>query len=505
MIDRRTLNGGASRLVFVAALAGLALAGCKPSAQQADSSASSAPPPLAALPLSTTDAAPIAPAPTANALPAAPRARTGRLSDPSQRYAFADRAYAMNSGFGDAPPDYTFDYGGGERPWVWRGDDQSTRVAEPLPGGAYRYYYYEPGADTPYLVRDPDYSYGYDNGVLVVIYDRQGRIMPQDYLDRRADVAGRFLARALAIFEASQRDQREAVAEANWAARRDAIAADREQWAQRQAADQDWRTYHDQHQQEYDAQWAGERYRREAEAARFAQAVNDPQLAQHDWQAARQAQTRAATPTQAPPPPPPHDAGSAAKGPPPPAPSPSPMPMPSRVDSAGTHAPDYTHQPSSAPQGPGTRGLAARAVMGHDTPPTASPGPSGAFQADAARRASAEAASERQTQARTQALAHDQAARQTQLRAGAGQPTPKHPAVSAAEPRPTPDARGGKSLGEHAQRGVSGPPRTTGAPAAQHEDAKAPPAPGPKRPPHPHHGGSDGGAASGDHPASEHP
>ena len=37
--------------------------------------------------------------------PAAP-ARVGRLADPRQGYAFADRAYAMGRAFGEAPPDY---------------------------------------------------------------------------------------------------------------------------------------------------------------------------------------------------------------------------------------------------------------------------------------------------------------------------------------------------------------------------------------------------------------
>ena len=118
--NRRTLKAGASRMVIAGVLASLALAGCKPAGQQA---AFLAPPPLAALPLATSDAPPIAPAPSASALPPAPRATISRLADTSDRYAYADRAYAMNSGFGDAPPDYTFDYGDGERPWVWRDDD----------------------------------------------------------------------------------------------------------------------------------------------------------------------------------------------------------------------------------------------------------------------------------------------------------------------------------------------------------------------------------------------
>ncbi len=292
MINLPTLRHGASRIAIVGALAGLAVSACQPNNQT--SAASSAPAPLAAIPLAMSGAPPIAPAPVVAALPPAPPASVGQLANPEDRYAFADQAYAMESAFGDAPPDYTFDYGDGQRPWVWRGDDQSTRVAEALPGGGYRYYYYEPGAQTPYLVRDSDYSYGYDNGALVVIYDSRGQALPQGDLNRQADIAGHVLARAAAIYLASQRQHREAVAEADWAARRRQIDAERAQWSADQAADQDWRAYHAQHDQQEQAQWSAEQYRREAEAARFAQKVDDTQLAAQDWQAAQQARARAA-------------------------------------------------------------------------------------------------------------------------------------------------------------------------------------------------------------------
>jgi hypothetical protein len=137
-----SLYGRASRLALIVAATGAALAACQQSAAPPANNAA-APAPLAALPLAM-DAtnATIAPAPTAESLPPAPPAGVGRLADPRAAYAFADRADEMNDSFGDAPPDYTFDYGGGQRPWVWRADDQSSRIAEPLPGGGYRYYYY---------------------------------------------------------------------------------------------------------------------------------------------------------------------------------------------------------------------------------------------------------------------------------------------------------------------------------------------------------------------------
>ena len=120
-MPRTRLFARTSRLALIAATAGLALAACNQAAVPTAANAT-APAPLAALPLAMDAAPTIAPAPTATALPAAPPANVGRLADPRQAYAFADRAEAMNAGFGDAPPDYTFDYGGGQRPWVWRAD-----------------------------------------------------------------------------------------------------------------------------------------------------------------------------------------------------------------------------------------------------------------------------------------------------------------------------------------------------------------------------------------------
>jgi hypothetical protein len=227
------------RVALLTAAAALTVAGCNPNG--APSSVSSAPAPLAALPLAESGAPPIAPAPSADALPPAPPVRVGQLADSRQLYAYADNAYAMNQGFGDAPPDYAFDYQGGERPWVWQGDDRSTRIAEPLSDGGDRYYYYEPGQDRPYLVRDRDYSYGYDNGVLVVVYDRGGRALRRDEMDRLADLAGRFLWRGHDVFDASRHRRREAVAAEHWRDRRDAVDSERAQWDAAQAANADWR------------------------------------------------------------------------------------------------------------------------------------------------------------------------------------------------------------------------------------------------------------------------
>ena len=283
---------GSSRVMLVVAVSTLSLAACGKSGDGAPSSAAvadagQAASPLAAIQLSDVSR-PMNAAPGANQLPAAPRARVARLARTSKTYAYADQGYAMNRAFGDAPPDYAVDYNG-VRPWVWRGDNDAMRVVEPTPDGN-RYYYYETGSDYPYLVRDNDYSYGYQNGLLVVVYDSRGRTMPPQYVDQRADMAGRYLARAREIYAAAQRQQRQAVASANWRARRDALAAERDQWAR--GADQvpDWRDYHAQHDPQDQARWDQERYRREAQAARIAQTENDQADAQRHWQAAQQTQ-----------------------------------------------------------------------------------------------------------------------------------------------------------------------------------------------------------------------
>jgi len=287
-----------SSLTSALVVAGLTLAACNPAGPPAN--VQQAPPPTAALALTDASAPPLVDAPPVSALPPAPRARIGRLQRPSDGYAFADSGYAMSHAFADAPPDYTFDYGG-VRPWVWRADDQSEQVVEPIDGGD-RYYYYRPGDDQPFLIRDPDYSYGYEGGELVVIYDRNGNPLPDQYVEQRADMAGRYLARALAIYAAAQSQQHQAVAAANWRARRAYLDSEQNQWTTEQSQDDGWRAYHAEHDQDEQAQWDAERYRRQAEAARYATQANDIQAAARFAQAAALALQLSQSHRQGPPP-----------------------------------------------------------------------------------------------------------------------------------------------------------------------------------------------------------
>ena len=172
------------------------------------------------------------------------------------------------------------------RPWVWRSRDDSERVVETVPGGE-RYYYYEPGSATPFFVQDPDYGYGFEGGALVVVYDRSGHELPSDEIARRADWAGRYLARARQLYAASRQAQRAAVAEANWAAQRDAIDAQREDWRRQQDQDPDWRAYHDQYGGAEQAHFEAERLQRLAWAAQVDQSMNDQAHAERDRQEAQ--------------------------------------------------------------------------------------------------------------------------------------------------------------------------------------------------------------------------
>jgi hypothetical protein len=248
----------------VLVVAALSLAACQnpnnanSNQAMADSSAPLAPP----------VAAESAAAPAGQALPSAPPARVN-YAPPARRYHYLDEADSMSQAYADAPPDYAFDYDG-QAPQAWGSGQGVVRVGERVPGG-YRYYYYQPGSDQPYLVRDPNYAYGYDNGELAVVYDSHGRQLDQAYADRQADLAGRYYARARALRQAALRNQRHEVAEQVW--RDQAAEQDRQraEWDRTRQQDADWRAYHDQNARQDQSRWVAV-----AAAWATAQALNDP-------------------------------------------------------------------------------------------------------------------------------------------------------------------------------------------------------------------------------------
>lgn len=189
--------------------------------------------------------------------PAAPLRRTSYASD----YGYAERAYALDRAFYEAPPDYGF-YSDEVEPWAWRSYDGYTVFAEPVESG-YRYYYYEPGMDWPFFVRTPDYGYGYGTGgVLLVIYSAAGVLLPYDRYDDYAPRAGRYWARGETLYSAA-RARQAPVAYENWLARRPVLTRSQAPWMSAADHRPEWRGYRDRDDSRELRHFARERDRRQ--------------------------------------------------------------------------------------------------------------------------------------------------------------------------------------------------------------------------------------------------
>jgi hypothetical protein len=199
-------------LIMTALVAVAGVAGCQRATPQ-----------VAALPLDMRAAQPMGEAPAPGALPPAPAAQIAAPASYGDAYAYPDRAWGMSWAFGDSPPDYAF-LDDGVRPWVWIADDDSERLAEPVPGGE-RYYYFEPGAYSPFYVQDPTFGYGFANGALVATYDRSGRETAPSANPAAAATAGQYLARGRTLRQEAASQPHKPVAAANWSARRGLVAA----------------------------------------------------------------------------------------------------------------------------------------------------------------------------------------------------------------------------------------------------------------------------------------
>ena len=208
-------------------------------------------------------------APEVAALPDTAPLRTVRIANPRDYYGYADAAYDYQEVLGDAPPDYYFDYDGVD-PWAWEGYDQSIVFLEPIDDG-YRYYYYRPGADAPYFVRDPYYGYGYDGDGLAVVYDRYGAVVPYDDYGASRDYAARYYVRGRDLYAASRRGDRRGVSGAAWAARQPTIFAARSRWTDARERQPQWRDFHTRAAPRQASYWREEATRRQADTQRFDQ------------------------------------------------------------------------------------------------------------------------------------------------------------------------------------------------------------------------------------------
>jgi hypothetical protein len=122
-------------------------------------------------------------------------------------YDWIDRADAVSETIGEAPPDTSFVFESGE-PWAWTLEDGTIMIVEQLPDGPHGYYF-EPGTDTPFLVRDPQMSFGFIDGAVAVVYGADGSALSHD--------EGRgWLATAMRGYERGKRIKRAMVQRDRW-------------------------------------------------------------------------------------------------------------------------------------------------------------------------------------------------------------------------------------------------------------------------------------------------
>ena len=269
-LNKRGLALGTAGLLLTAVLAGCnsgTAPGASPSdAGTGDASSDAA---AAALPLSTGAPVAVVAAPPVSALPAAAAVPVRRLANRRAGYAYLDRAYYQQGAVQDAPPDYTFD-DNGVRPWTWATRDGSRVITEPVSGG-YRYYYYQAGADSPYLVRDPRYSYAYDNGALVDVFSASGQEIDYASSPEQVGYAGRYLGRGQYLYRGASSGQRVPVNARAWNDHRAEIAAQHAAWHQQINNNPDWSAWNDQHRDDEQRVWNDDRQQHQAAAQQFGQ------------------------------------------------------------------------------------------------------------------------------------------------------------------------------------------------------------------------------------------
>ena len=270
----RPVSARIRALLSAAAIAAaLPLAACNQPAADSALAADGLPDLPATLPLALGQPTQPVYAPAAYDMPAAPLLPGAEVADPDDYYAYADDAWGFEDSLGAAPPDYGFYYDEVE-PWAWQGYDDSLMFVEPLEAG-YRSYYYRPGEDYPYFIRDPEYGYGYDDGRLVAIYNSYGAVIPYADYGPRYAYASRYYRRGYDLCRASR--QRHPVIAANWIERRPVLTASYSDWAQDRWQQPAWRAYHDRIAEPRTRHWQPERARRQADAVRFA-AWSEPGL-----------------------------------------------------------------------------------------------------------------------------------------------------------------------------------------------------------------------------------
>ncbi|MBO9621363.1 MAG: hypothetical protein J7500_01495 [Sphingomonas sp.] len=130
-------------------------------------------------------------------------------------YAYIDRADSLWEAIGDAPPDHSFAFEGGE-PWAWQTEAGFRVIVEDGPEGI-RSYYFEPGEAGPFLAVEPGHSYGYEGDAVAVVYGPDGGALPRAEGEAFLDEAMALYARARRIGAAMAGGQWEPIDTDAWA------------------------------------------------------------------------------------------------------------------------------------------------------------------------------------------------------------------------------------------------------------------------------------------------
>jgi hypothetical protein len=271
MMSRTVSRWRASAPLIAALLLGTTLAACNrtggPDASPSDSGSADADAAPATLPLSTSGTTTPVAAPPVTALPVGHAIGLRRLADRQQGYGWLDQADYQGDAVEDAPPDYAFD-DGGVRPWTWTSGDGARVITEPVAGG-YRTYYYEAGAQQPYLVRDPNYSYAYENGALVAVFTLAGALLDPQAGSEQANYAARYFDRGTNLWRAADSGPHVSVNAYTWADRRADLAAQRVAWQSHVTDNPDWSAWNSAHSAAERSRWNDVRAQHQAAAQQF--------------------------------------------------------------------------------------------------------------------------------------------------------------------------------------------------------------------------------------------
>lgn len=177
-------------------------------------------------------------------------------------YRWIDRARALWDAVGDSPPDYGFAFDGGS-PVAWDMRDGYWVVVEDRPEGA-RSYFFAPGERGPFLIRETDRSFGYQDGHVAAVYDGGGTLQPRYIGARWLDEGEALYRRGRRLRDALLDRQWEPVDTGSWVNLNLFFVGIDERW------DSGWRARNDSFAYAEQQRWAEERARRAAMAAMFA-------------------------------------------------------------------------------------------------------------------------------------------------------------------------------------------------------------------------------------------